>query len=158
MLFQPATLFKLIHEMPFRSGVSLEDLAEAAGKGYKTLSREMYPDDHGAKIGLDTLVYITARCQDFAALDYMETALGRVAFELPRAAGLSGLHQSMATAAKECGDVLQQLCGDLADGKLDEPELALKEISEAAQALACLRAAVLAEAKTKQAGAKKPCG
>ena len=154
MLFQPATLFKLIHEIPFRSGVPMEELSEAAGKGYKTLSREMYPDDAGAKLGLDTLVYITARSRDFAPLDYMETALGRVAFELPRAAGLGGLHQSMAVAAKECGEVLHQLCRDLADGRLDEPEKAINEISEAARALAGLRAAVLAEAKANQTGVK----
>ncbi|MFH1059214.1 MAG: phage regulatory CII family protein [Pseudomonadota bacterium] len=154
MLFQPATLFKLIHEMPFRSGVSLEELAEAAGKGYKTLSREMYPDDHRAKLGLDTLIYITDRCKDFAALDYVEEALGRVAFELPRSSGLRGIHKSMAAAAKECGEVLQQLCSDLADGHLDEAEKALQEISEAAQALAILRAAVLLEAKATAKGAK----
>lgn len=154
MLFQPATLRKLIHGIPARSGVALEELAEAAGKGYTTLSREMYPSDAGAKLGLDTLVYITARSKDFAALDYMETALGRVAFELPRAGGLGRLHQSMATVARECADVLQQLCADLADGRLDEPERALLEISEAAQALACLRAAVLLEAKANHAGGK----
>ena len=151
MLFQPAKLFKLIHEMPFRSGVSLDELAEAAGKGYKTLSREMHPADSGAKLGADTLVYLTDRSRDFAALDYMETCLGRVAFEMPRAGGLGRLHQRLADTAKECGDVVSQLCRDLADGRLDEPEKALQEISEAAQSLARLRAAVLLEAKSNQA-------
>ena len=116
MLFQPARLLRLIHEMPQRSGVRLEDLAEAAGKSYTTLSREMHPDDKGAKLGLVTFTYISDRAQDFLALDYIESVLGRVAFRLPSAAGLGELHQSMAEAARECADVIQQLCADLADG------------------------------------------
>jgi len=75
MLFQPATLFKLIHERPFRSGVSPEELAEAAGKSYKTLSREVYPFDGRPKLGLDTLVYITDRSKDFAALARLRAAV-----------------------------------------------------------------------------------
>jgi hypothetical protein len=152
--FQPATLFKLIHDIPARSGVTLEDLAEAAGKPYKTLWREMSPEHANGKLGLDTLFFITARSGDFAALDYLEATLGRVAFQLPRVPGLGGLHQSMAVAAQECGDVIAQLCKDLADGRLDDPEKALMEIAEAARALSGLRAAVLAEAKANQGGGK----
>jgi AraC-like DNA-binding protein len=146
MLFQPERLKRLIHDMPARAGVPLQELADAAGKEYKTLSRELYPDDGRAKLDLPTFVYITDRTRDFAALDYIEQALGRVAFELPRAAGLSELHVSIAAAAKECADVIQQLCTDLADGKLNEPEKAIKEIAEATQALAMLRALVLMKA------------
>ncbi|MFH1033829.1 MAG: phage regulatory CII family protein [Pseudomonadota bacterium] len=150
-LFNPQVLWALIHQMPDRSGVSLAGLAQAAGKEYKTLSREMFPDDAGAKLALDTFVYITHRARDFAALDYMETALGRVAFELPcQAISTDALLQHLARMGKEMGEVISQIAGDLADGKLDDPEAALKEIHEAAQALAALRAAVLLVLRQKR--------
>lgn len=144
MLFNPEVLAQLVHEIPDRAGLSLRELALAAGKEYKTLSREMHPEDTGGKLGLDTFTYITERSRDFLALDYIETALGRVAFQLPAAGqGLSELHLSLAQAARECGEAVSQLCEDLADGRLDQPEKAIREIAEAAQALAALRATVL---------------
>ena len=150
MLFNPEVLASLVHEMPDRSGITLRDLAQAAGKEYKTLSREMHPDDAGGKLGLDTFTYLVDRSRDFTALDYIETALGRVAFELPPVGpGCGDLHHSLADAAKECGEVVSQLCSDLADGRLDQPAEAIREIAEAARALAVLRAAVLRIAEGK---------
>lgn len=149
-LFNPQVLWELLHQMPDRSGVALGELARAAGKEYKTLSRELFPDDSGAKLGLDTFVYITHRAADFAALDYMESALGRMAFALPRLpVSSNALLQHLARAGREMGEVIGQIAGDLADGRLDDPEAALKEISDTAQALAALRAAVLLAVKQR---------
>lgn len=146
-LFKPGRLLHLIYQMPERARITLTELAERLGKPVSTLGREINPEDDLAKLGVVTFVNLTDETQDFAPLDYIESALGRVAFKLPTAAGLGELHQSIADAAKECADVIQQLCSDLADGRLDAPEKAIKEIAEAAQALSRLRAVVEMQAK-----------
>ena len=147
MLFNPEALAAMLYEMPDQAGTSVAYLAKRLGKPASTLGRELNPDDAGAKLGLETFVFLSAETGDFAPLDYIETALGRVAFALPPVAGSSSLHRTLGEAGKEFGELVNQLMTDLADGSLDDVDQALKEIADVARVLATLRALVLAEAK-----------
>lgn len=144
MIFNPQRLLDMLHEAPERAGVSIKQVAQSMGKEPKTLARELNPDDDGAKLGVVDFAFLCAETRDCEALDYIETALGRVAFSLPPAtAGASELHRTLGQAAREFGEVSEQLMTDLADGRLDEPEKALKEIADLASVLATLRALVV---------------
>jgi len=150
MVFNPHVLLEIIAEIPEREGLRLKEIARRMGKGRSTLGRELNPDDPGAKLGIIDFIYLVAETQDFDALDYIETSLGRCAFRLPKTTGALQIHKNLAAAGKEFGEVIDQLCTDLADGQLDEPEQALKEIADLAQVLAELRAQVIEEAKKQR--------
>ncbi len=149
-LFNPDYLARLVYAMPENSGLHVSELAQRLGRPSSTLGRELNPDDEGAKLGLAHFVQLTAETGDFGPLDYIESFLGRVAFALPRVVGTAEVLIRLGAASKEFGDVVQQIADDLADGSLDQHERALKEISEVAQALAALRAAVLEDQAAKR--------
>lgn len=149
-LYNPDYLARLVYAMTDNSGLHVSELAQRLGCPTSTLGRELNPDDEGAKLGLARFVALTAETGDFAPLDYVESCLGRVAFIMPRVVGTAEVLTRLASASKEFGDVVQQIAGDLADGSLDHHERALKEISELAQALAALRAAVLDDQRAKR--------
>lgn len=149
-LFNPDYLARLVYAMPENSGLHVSELALRLGRPASTLGRELNPDDEGAKLGLARFVALTAETGDFAPLDYVESCLGRVAFALPRVVGSAEVLTRLAAAGREFGDVVNQIAGDLADGSLDHHAKALKEISEVAQALAALRAAVLDDQRAKE--------
>jgi hypothetical protein len=151
MLFNPNVLLEQVADIPEEAGLQLTEIASRMGKPRSTLGRELNPDDGGAKLGIVDFVFLVAETRSFAALDYIESSLGRCAFTLPPAgAGHGALHQKLGAAGKEFGEVMKQLCEDLADGRLDEPEAALKEIADLAQVLAELRAQVLTLAQKRR--------
>lgn len=100
-------------------------IAEELGKPYSTFMREINPDDHGAKVGADTLIGLTRATGNFSAIDYIEHSLNRVAYRLPsRPVGHEALHAQLAKAMSEFGQLLDAMGDGLEDGTLSPDERA----------------------------------
>jgi len=59
----------------------------------------------------------------------------------------------LAVVMREVADVVRQVAGDLADGRIDRPGEAIREIDEAMGALAALRVRMKTELDRKESGA-----
>lgn len=143
MIFNPEFFLDLIYTMSERGHMTNKALAKAIGKEEKTLGRELNPHDHGAKLGVVDFAYATAESGDFMPLDYMESALGRVAFDLPTLRGEpKEITCQVAITVREFGELLHEVSKSLADNTLKplEAHRCLMELADVVRALAGLRA------------------
>ena len=65
-----------IHEMVLENPMRARNIAQAVGKPYSTLLREVNPYDSGAKLGAETLLSIMKVTGDVSPLEYMARELG----------------------------------------------------------------------------------
>ena len=148
-VFNPRNLLRLIDEAPSRTGKSKEAVAhEMGGVNPNTLRRKLNPDDEGAFLHIDELVYLMA-VTDLEPLDYLESAFGRVAFNVPKAVGGESdvILVKAGKATQEFGEFLCK-CGEITSpdsegGKEitnDEAKSTLKELDDVLRVLASARA------------------
>ena len=133
------SLSEIIHEVALDNNP--KGLAEEMGKPYSTFMREINPYDDGAKVGAESLIPFTRATGDFAAIDFIETALGRVAFVIPKPApGHEAIHQQLSKSLTEFGEFVAAVGDSIADGTITEAEKerCRKEGYELHQALARL--------------------
>ena len=128
---------EVIHELVMANNAKA--IAEELNKPYSTFMREVNPHDFDAKFGASCLIPLTRATGDFAAIDYIEQALGRVAFVLPKKKMASNqMYEKVASMTKEFGELLAAVGESLHDGHISEEELdrCKKEGYETLQALA----------------------
>ena len=124
-IFKPRHLANLLYETPDRTDQTIKRIAERMGGiDQKYLSRQLNPDDTGAKVGIEDFVYLTD-VTDFAALDYIESVFDRVAFPIPKASltDPAPIMKLVSKISKEFGESIQELGKSLEDGVLDPDEV-----------------------------------
>ncbi len=65
-----------IHELVLESPLGAKNIAQAVGKPYSTLLREVNPYDVGAKLGAETLLSIMKVTGNAAPLHHMASEMG----------------------------------------------------------------------------------
>lgn len=129
--------YNLVARYPGGAG----SLAPRMGKGVSTLSHECTASGT-AKLGLLDAVKMTDFANDDAILMAWALHRNRMLVPLPvNPSGHEGCMAKLADAAKEFGDFITEVSGDLADGKITDNELARidKESGELIAALYELR-------------------
>lgn len=98
-IFNPRQLSQLLYETPDRCGKTIRRIAsEMGGMDERYLSRQLNPDDPGAKLGVEDFVYFLSTT-DLAPLDLIERAFGRIAIEIP------ACNQDRKTRLKHASDI-----------------------------------------------------
>lgn len=86
--FNPRKLAQLLYDTPDRTKKTIRRIAdEMGGIDERYLSRQLNPDDSGAKVGVEDFVYLLS-VTDLAPLDMIERSFGRIAVEIPANFGL----------------------------------------------------------------------
>lgn len=75
-MFTSALLSISIHDLVVASGIPTRELAATIGKPYPTLMREANPNDHGAKMDVDTLLNIMLVTGNYSPLEEIGKILG----------------------------------------------------------------------------------
>jgi hypothetical protein len=101
----------------------LKALAPELGKGESTLRNELI-EQPGYKLGLLTAIQIWKKTGDFRALDHIETALGRVAFGIPKMESnhMLSMMDLVSRLAKEFGENIEEMSSALKDGVITKKE------------------------------------
>ena len=141
-VFIPQVLAKLLYESPERTGQTLRKVSRRMGISEAYLSRQLNPEDPGAKLGVEDFVYLT-EVTDLAPLKYIAQAFGQVLVPLPNTGNTTKKEwlKHIAKVSKEAGEVVCQLSGALADDDdigPDEAPAVRREVFEAIQALTAL--------------------
>lgn len=125
----PATLRDALHEMVFNSPIPAKAQAEELGVGLSYLYNAANPQLEGFEYQLRLLAQHTRITGNFAALDFLERAVGRVAIPLrkhdwpmQRQVAAKDLTQGLLKATKELGDAAAALHQSLQDGEMNETE------------------------------------
>lgn len=71
-----AILAMSIHDLVVGAGMPTRDLADTIGKPYPTLMREANPNDHGAKMDVDTLINLMLVTGNYSPLEEIGKILG----------------------------------------------------------------------------------
>jgi hypothetical protein len=138
------TLKEALYQTIHRSNKPLKQIADELGISANYLARAALPDQEESETGtgcnfpLKKLIPLTKASGDFSVLDYLEWAVGRVAFTLPREeCDLADLSRLSMKSVKEFGDLMGELDSDLGNGKIDPEEIPRlrKEGQEAIQAI-----------------------
>lgn len=66
----------IVHEVILESPLGAKTIAQAVGKPYSTLMREMNPHDSGAKLGIETLLRIMKVTGNVMPLEQMAREMG----------------------------------------------------------------------------------
>ena len=69
-------LLIVIHDMLTSSLIPTRDIADIIGKPYPTLMREANPNDHGAKMSIETLIDLMLVTGDFKPIEEIARILG----------------------------------------------------------------------------------
>lgn len=69
-------LISTIHDLILESPLGAKAIAQAVGKPYSTLLREVNPYDTGAKLGAETLLNIMKTTGDVSPLQKMASEMG----------------------------------------------------------------------------------
>lgn len=69
-------LIATVHDLVLESPIGAKAIAQAVGKPYSTLLREVNPYDTGAKLGAETLLHIMKSTGNITPLEQMATEMG----------------------------------------------------------------------------------
>lgn len=69
-------VLKSVHQLVLNGNMPARTIAVAVGKPYKTLMREINPEDLGAKLGVETFMAIVEATGDSTPLNVMVRELG----------------------------------------------------------------------------------
>ncbi len=69
-------LISSIHDLVLESPLGAKAIAQAVGKPYSTLLREVNPYDTGAKLGAETLMHIMKTTGNVSPLEKMASEMG----------------------------------------------------------------------------------
>ena len=140
---QREALYRTIH----LNKKPLKAIAEEIGMSENYLTRAALPEPDeqeggsGCRFPLRKLIPLIRSTDDFSVLDHIEQSLGRVAFKLPSCSvSQDPVYRLTIKSVKEFGELMAQLDGSMADGRLTGQEIRkiAKEGYEAIQAIAAL--------------------
>lgn len=72
----PNDLISAVHDLVLESPLGAKAIAQAVGKPYSTLLREVNPYDTGAKLGAETLLHIMKTTGNVSPLEKMALEMG----------------------------------------------------------------------------------
>lgn len=117
------SLREALYDMVHNSSIPAKAQAEELGISYSYLCNAANPNLEGFDYQLRLIIPHTRLTQNFAALDYIEQSLGRVAIQIP-ALGPSpaDLIEEFAKTTAEFGDLAREIGQALQDGRVEEDE------------------------------------
>lgn len=117
----PTTYDEAVYDMVHKSNVFPKQLADALGIGESTLYNAANPHMPETSLARKHIIPATRLTKNFAILDYMEHACGRVAFEIPKVGNsFSEVAMEAAAATEHFGALLRRLGEALGnDGRVD---------------------------------------
>jgi hypothetical protein len=86
-----------------------EAMAQELGKPYKTLMRELNPNDEGAKLGLMTFLQILRITQNYSPLNMIAKMFGQIMIDVPERVTENELASRLSVVLKEMGELLREL-------------------------------------------------
>ena len=133
-IFNPRKLAQMLYEAPEKAGLTIKQAADRMGGiDPKYLSRQLNPDDPGAKLGVEDFVYLLAVC-GLDALKYILSVFGYVCFKVPQVGGhmATSMLRIMGNFSKEFSETIREMARSIEDGRIDQKEIARcrKEIHE----------------------------
>lgn len=118
------TLKDVLHLVVHESKIPARQLAEELGLSYSMLMNCANPELPEFNIRAQKIIPLTKLTGDYRLIDFIEGAVGRVAFSLPEIPAKDvKLDKLIAESVKEFGDVLQEVGSALSDGRIDRIEL-----------------------------------
>lgn len=139
------TLKDVLNRVVHENRLSPRQLAEELGMSYSMLTNAANPDLEEFRFAARHLIPITRATKDFRLFDFMEAAVGRVAFSLPELPTMiDNLPCLVADNVREFGDVLTAIGSALENGRIGEIEIKKIEVEILEQvrtAMALLEAA-----------------
>lgn len=117
----PKTYNEAVYQVVHRSAIEPKEIADRLGLGTSTLYNAANPDMDEPQLCHKHIIPITNLTDNFAILDYMEHACGRVAFEIPHIKGnFSEVVGEVSLLTQEFSKLLKDVSEDLADnGRID---------------------------------------
>jgi hypothetical protein len=117
------TLRDALHETVHNGGVPMKRLSDQLGISYSYLANAANPNLDDFNFQLRHVMPLINATGNYAVLDHLENACGRVAFCLPQA-GKDHLEitQGLLELVGRMGDLSHKMREILADGKVDEQE------------------------------------
>ena len=124
------TMKDFLYETVHRSKKPLKLIAEEIGMSENYLTRAALPDQEesetgtGCRFPLKKLIPLIRSTQNYAMLDYIEHAVGRVAIKLPQHHGkdLDDIYRLTMRAVKEFGQLMAEIDADTSDGVITDKE------------------------------------
>lgn len=116
-----AALYRAAHNFPH----GMANLAGFLGVSEHSLQHKVSPTYPTAHCSPEEVVRICEVTGDLGPLQAMASRLGQMVMPIPTAAGVDGdLAHKLADTCKEFGELISEISGDLADGKVTPNELA----------------------------------
>lgn len=100
-------LITTVHDLVLESPIGAKAIAQAVGKPYSTLLREVNPYDTGAKLGAETLMHIMKTTGNVTPLEKMALEMG-YRLEPAEGMGSTGFHGARLTRLEEYLICIQQ--------------------------------------------------
>ena len=116
------SLDEVIHAVVLQNNAKA--IAEELNKPYSTFMREINPQDFDAKFAASLLIPLTRATDDFSVIDYIEQALGRVAFHVPKKKNISKqLIAYLSKLTKDFGGLLEVLSETIEEGCVTQDDI-----------------------------------
>jgi hypothetical protein len=117
------TLKDSLHENIHESGIPIKQLCDILGISYSYLANAGNPNMDDFHFQLKHLIPLTKATNCFAALDYIERALGRVAFSVPSiGVDVSAVAAEVAAVTLEFSHLMKELSTALSNGAVESHE------------------------------------
>lgn len=117
------TLKDSLHENIHESGVPIKQLCDVLGISYSYLANAGNPNLDDFQFQLRHLIPLTKATGCFASLDYIEKALGRVAFLVPTLnADVSAVAAEVSAVTLEFSHLMKELSTALSNGVVESHE------------------------------------
>jgi regulator of replication initiation timing len=117
------TLKDSLHDNIHDSGVPIKQLCDVLGISYSYLANAGNPNLEDFQFQLRHLIPLTKATNCFAALDYIEKALGRVAFVVPQIRGdISEVAAEVSAVTLEFSHLMREMSESLRDGAVQSHE------------------------------------
>lgn len=122
------TLDEALYNTIHRNDKPLKAIAEEIGMSASYLTRSALPDNEDSETGsgcrfpLKKLISLIRATGNFSVIDFVEHALGRVAFKLPVCRGEKDIVRQAMKATKEFGELMGEVSKAMDDRIITKPE------------------------------------
>jgi len=117
------TLRDALHETVHNGGMPIKRLTDQLGVSYSYLANAANPNLEDFHFQLKHVMPLIKATGNFAVLDFLENACGRVAFVLPETSGdQADITAGLLEMGGKIGALFNEMNGILADGKIEAHE------------------------------------